>query len=501
MHMNQKADQDLSLVMIYVEGLFYRSRRVEIPFPSADCPLRILTGENGRGKTTIFKMLWSIFGGDDDFKQLAHTPFSAVTLLWSDTTELHFIRELAHDGLWATIRVALRRPEASVFTGDRYRDYLSGAHRLPNPERSIDTVANRAFRRAEAAETAGDISEDEALLLADENDRISLTREFGEEAQTPTARPEGGRRPAALKRAPSKNSDYVTPDERLPSEIEDFLARIDIDFVGTDRVISTQPEEPANRYYRASRTPRRREYESPIDDISSRILRLLLQSDAEPPDASDLVRILSSEMESDSHDVPALRMRIRELLARCEELIRFEIEVYKLQSNLEKLEHDLNDNAPERMRMALNFVLVETDRRIKELEQTKRRVEDFLQLINKLFCEKQIAMSYGNMVIVSDTGKTYPLSTLSSGEQHLIVLLGRILFPHEARWKSRRENTTRIVLLDEPEISLHIRWQYAVRDALRNLSSSGGYRVMVATHSLHILAGLEHFESDLSEEQ
>jgi energy-coupling factor transporter ATP-binding protein EcfA2 len=499
--MNQTPVQDLSLVMIYVEGLFYRSRRVEIPCPTADAPLRILTGENGRGKTTIFKMLWSIFGGDDDFKQLAHTPFSAVTLLWSDNTELHFIRELAHDGLWATIRVALRRPGASVISGEKYRDYLSGSHRLPNPERPIETLAGRAFRQAETSETAGDVSEEESVLLAEENDRISLTREFGEDATLPVVRQDGARRHATHKRSPSKHSDYVTPDERLPSEIEGFLARIEIDFVGTDRVMSPQPEEPSNRFSRPPRTPRRINHDSPIDEISTRILRLLLHSDAEPPDASDLVRILSSEMESVSDDVPSLRLHIQQLLNRCDELIRFEIEVYKLQDNLKKLGNDLNDSAPERMRMALNFVLVETDRRIDELEQTKKRVENFLQLINNLFREKQIGMSCGNLVIVSDTGKTYPLSTLSSGEQHLIVLLGRVLFPHEIRWKPRRENVTRIVLLDEPEISLHIRWQYAVRDALRNLSATGGYRVMVATHSLHILSGLEHAESDLSEEQ
>jgi predicted ATP-dependent endonuclease of OLD family len=152
------------------------------------------------------------------------------------------------------------------------------------------------------------------------------------------------------------------------------------------------------------------------------------------------------------------------------------------------------------MLLAFHFALVETERRIFELEQTKKRVEDFLSVINNLFRDKKLIMDSGRLTVVSDAGSSYPLTALSSGEQHLIVLLGRVLFPTDRYSLLRRKDAVRIVLLDEPEISLHLRWQFSVRDALKRFSESGQHRVFVATHSLHILGNLEHLEHDMSVE-
>ena len=499
--MNIEHKTDIEITKVLIDGLFYRKRRTEGPFPTSADPLRFLPGENGRGKTTIFNMLRSIFEDDDDFKRLASTPFSALTLLWNDNSELHFIRELAPDRMWAEIRVALRRPyEPEGWSGSR-PDYLSGTHRLPYPESPIETRETRDFKRTLAAEQAGDLSEVEAALLADENDRISIARETREESEVPsrsTAESRNSRPRRKISRA--RDANYIEPAEEMHLEIAEFLAKVRIDFIGIDRVMPLSDQEPSHSETRSSRGQTVSDRESPVDEVSSRIKRLLWNCEAEPLDASDLVKIMSREQESSSHEPDTLRQQLSGLISRCDELIRFEIDVYKLRNNLRGLESVLTADAPERMLLAFHFALVETERRIFELEQTKKRVEDFLSVINNLFRDKKLIMDSGRLTVVSDAGSSYPLTALSSGEQHLIVLLGRVLFPVDRYSMLRRKDAVRIVLLDEPEISLHLRWQFAVRDALQRFSENGRHRVFVATHSLHIVSNLENLEYDLSAE-
>ena len=64
-------------------------------------------------------------------------------------------------------------------------------------------------------------------------------------------------------------------------------------------------------------------------------------------------------------------------------------------------------------------------------------------------------------------GRRLELSGLSSGEQHELVLLYELLF--------RAEQDT-LILIDEPELSLHIAWQQQfLRDLLKNHQISKAY--------------------------
>ena len=78
--------------------------------------------------------------------------------------------------------------------------------------------------------------------------------------------------------------------------------------------------------------------------------------------------------------------------------------------------------------------------------------------------------------MLDDAGKTIPLPSLSSGEQHLIVMFGNIIF-------SSGLTGGGLVLLDEPEISLHPQWQIAVTNALKKVAAVNDCRMLLATHS------------------
>lgn len=76
------------------------------------------------------------------------------------------------------------------------------------------------------------------------------------------------------------------------------------------------------------------------------------------------------------------------------------------------------------------------------------------------------------------TGKELELTQLSSGEQHEVVLLYELIF-------NAKQNV--LVLIDEPEISLHITWQKEFLNDLLRIIKIQNIQVAIATHSPSII--------------
>jgi predicted ATP-binding protein involved in virulence len=74
--------------------------------------------------------------------------------------------------------------------------------------------------------------------------------------------------------------------------------------------------------------------------------------------------------------------------------------------------------------------------------------------------------------------KILNLTDLSSGEQHEVILLYELIFKAE-------KNT--LVLIDEPEISLHITWQKEFLNDLLRIIELQQIQVIMATHSPQII--------------
>lgn len=86
--------------------------------------------------------------------------------------------------------------------------------------------------------------------------------------------------------------------------------------------------------------------------------------------------------------------------------------------------------------------------------------------------------SEGFVVEMEKNKKKIPIQKLSSGEQQEIVMIYQLLF------KSR---ANQIVLIDEPEISLHVAWQRSFINDLKKVSNLTGVKFLIATHSPDII--------------
>ena len=108
------------------------------------------------------------------------------------------------------------------------------------------------------------------------------------------------------------------------------------------------------------------------------------------------------------------------------------------------------------------------------------KVELFCELVNERLFKKKLRVQACRGIQVENllTGEKVPLHGLSSGEQHLIVSYYQMLFKVEPG---------SILIIDEPEISLHAGWQrYFIRDVMR-IREIQKYYVLVATHSPSII--------------
>ena len=93
----------------------------------------------------------------------------------------------------------------------------------------------------------------------------------------------------------------------------------------------------------------------------------------------------------------------------------------------------------------------------------------------------EISKDENSMPIFTDSsGKKFGINELSSGEKQLFLrtLAIKILEP---------ENS--IIMIDEPELSLHPKWQQKIVDVYRKIGRNN--QIILATHSPHILGSVE----------
>ena len=121
----------------------------------------------------------------------------------------------------------------------------------------------------------------------------------------------------------------------------------------------------------------------------------------------------------------------------------------------------------------------DTERKLAVFEGFARRIKLLLNNINTKFKNKHLRIDREKgFIVISDSGQILDLDLLSSGEQHEIVLFYDLLF---------RIKPNTLVLIDEPELSLHVSWQDHFLPDLLKIVEIAHFDVLIATHSPYIV--------------
>lgn len=141
---------------------------------------------------------------------------------------------------------------------------------------------------------------------------------------------------------------------------------------------------------------------------------------------------------------------------------------------------------------ALKIYFDDFDKKYQVYEKMIEQIELFKQIVNAHFRFKQLKITDKQSleVIDNETKERIRLSYLSSGEQEILVLYYKLLFEIPEK---------KIVLIDEPEISLHIAWQRMFAQDLEKIVKLRNIFAVVATHSVQIVTGNRHIQYDLGE--
>jgi len=129
---------------------------------------------------------------------------------------------------------------------------------------------------------------------------------------------------------------------------------------------------------------------------------------------------------------------------------------------------------------ALLVYLNDTEKKLAVFDGIFDKLQIFSNILNeRQFVHKHLRISpdFG-FRFTTDNEKELPLTELSSGEQQEVVLLYELLF---------RVSPNTLVLIDEPEISLHVAWQKEFLNDLLKIVRLRKVMVIIATHSPQII--------------
>ncbi|MBI4748491.1 MAG: AAA family ATPase [Acidobacteria bacterium] len=178
---------------------------------------------------------------------------------------------------------------------------------------------------------------------------------------------------------------------------------------------------------------------------------------------------------------PAQSTSTEQLLAKLKDLEakRSYLQSAGLLEKGESVEFQFPSTIDDRNKEVLGVYIQDVQKKLGVFDEIAAKLELFKKIINQRFRYKEMSISQeqGFTFRTSD-GQPLSPSDLSSGEQHELIFLYEFLF---------RVKPNSLILIDEPEISLHIAWQEQFLQDLEQIIELAQFDVIVSTHSPQII--------------
>ncbi len=396
--------------------------------------ITIIHGPNGVGKTTILQLIKDIFS--KKFHVIKTVPFSKVLITFTNKQKL----EIKKNGNM-TLSLKLKKGRNVLQRGSI--DFSLTQEELGKdfPIHIIDDVIphlDRTGPRRWFDTSTGEMISLEEVLYRYGND-LPFTK---------------------------------GSHDSMPKEIIDILSNLKTYFIQTQRLLVLSHEES----YRSPRSQvrTRNTVEKYSVEMAEKLQETLRQSGSV---AASLDRTFPHRLLESGAPKEATEKNIREKYQNQSSyrgrlmkagLIDEEEQVSLPTSNIES--NDLK---------LLWYYLNDIDEKLKVFDPLMKKVELFKDIINSRFLYKSFSLSKSDgFVFKLDSGKNVPLKCLSSGEQHELVLAYELLF--KVPEKS-------FIMIDEPELSLHVTWQHKFLNDIERISKLADLDFLIATHSPSII--------------
>ncbi|MFH9585410.1 AAA family ATPase [Streptomyces luteogriseus] len=433
------------LIEIRVKGLLGRFDH-KIEFPEED-EFIILHGPNGIGKTKLLELIRAL-SSPLRVQNIARIPFASAELIYSDGCILEAVRNYQEtlplgDGLEKKTRqviIKLHLPDRS--------DPVRWHSNFDSDEVNTVRLREYASRYLGVEQVGPDLWESDSGDVFTINELLEIY---------------GDRLPPAFFRA--------SQQRKIPPPLRSFVEGNEVHLIETQRLLGLQASSPAHRPAKHTSTIKVEQFSK---DLSRRLDEALAENSrvSQELDRTYPERLLRAQSEFPDEQ------KIRARYAEQNELRRRLAEISLLGEKSGVI--SIPDGMASWQKNVLWTYLQDSDKKLSTFKDILDRVSLLLGIVNKRFLHKHLEIDRrrGLKVISDDEEKhELPLSTLSSGEQHELVILYDLLF---------NVQPGALVLIDEPEISLHVSWQKSFIDDLRRIASLVRFRSIVATHSPQI---------------
>lgn len=108
-------------------------------------------------------------------------------------------------------------------------------------------------------------------------------------------------------------------------------------------------------------------------------------------------------------------------------------------------------------------------------------INQYHNIVNSFFKDSGKTIHFGttgNIVVSTNDGQDIPITSLSSGESQILIMISHLIFNPGTRDAS-------VIIIDEPELSLHVAWQELFVESLQKANPK--LQIILATHAPSII--------------
>ena len=431
---------------IAVHGLFDRFNH-ELTFNPGE-RITIMIGPNGYGKTTILRLLNVLFNHSP--RSLGRMPFAKLHVDFDDGSQLTVIRT-PDESSPRLFYVAPGHEKESFMPAP-----LSKMQGLSFPLGMIDEVVPGLNRIGPSAWQ--NVHTSEVLDLDDVFDRYA---------------------------------DFLlidTEEQEIPFWLEEIRASLPVRFIDTERLFNIV--RPADSYSYGQTIRQRSLFSRTIPESRAILERTIRRYSEKLADMinqtlaeyANLSQSLDRSFPGRFVEVPADERLSKEQLAR--DLVKVEnrrSEIVRAgllpQEDASSIMPDI-DSIDDSKRSVLAVYAQDATTKLRVFDDLYARANAFVRIANDLLLYKNVSVGQDGLKVSNSDGTDLELEMLSSGEQHEFVLLFDLLFETE-------KNS--LILVDEPEMSLHVAWQRKMLEDLQEMAELSDFRALLATHSPQII--------------
>ncbi|MGC0383262.1 AAA family ATPase [Streptomyces sp. SAI-129] len=414
--------------------------------------LTLLYGNNGSGKTTILKLLWDTLSADTTKghrERIAKTPFRTLVIHLStgDT-----IRVAKTEGLTGPFSIAVDGESVSF-----HQPYL------------VTPVGVTAVPESIANNHAA-LSEREIRLRLMRARRKRPSEEYEE----------GGDKFAEYLKGLGAVPYMLADDRQIYGDAIESDAREEEEWVILDE--EDDPSAESARGVAAELT-------QAIERVDSLVKDQVIKGGQQGSRSSNSVylgilgRVARTESSRKEVTKDELIGKIEEVAERTQVYSRYGLLPRIIKDQFVNAVRAVPDSELGVAEAVLDPFLSSQTARLDALNGVFELVQTFTNEMNRFFSNSGKKVTYqtfrGIQVRSADNARLAP-AQLSSGERQILLLLLNTILA--------RENT-KLFLIDEPEISLNVKWQRQLMDALLACTEGSAVQFVVATHSIEVITG------------